>query len=145
MFTECYCTQFRRSANALTRIYDDELRPVGLKISQVSLLRGLHRLVEASLTEIANEVALDKTTISRNIKIMIDAGWVDIQSENDARVKLARLSDAGRRKLHEADVYWRRAQQRIEKEVMPYLNGPANERLLDTLETIQRAAAAIDR
>lgn len=145
MFTECYCTQFRRSANALTRIYDDELRPVGLKISQVSLLRALHRLVEASLTEVANEVALDKTTISRNIKIMVDAGWVDIQSQDDARVKLARLSEAGRRKLREADVYWRRAQQRIEKEVMPYLNGPANERLLDTLETIQRAAAAIEK
>lgn len=58
MSTECYCTQFRRSANALTRIHDDELRPVGLKISQVSLLRALHRLVEASLTEVANEVAV---------------------------------------------------------------------------------------
>ena len=145
MFTECYCTQFRRSANALTRIYDDELRPVGLKISQVSLLRGLSRLGEASLTEVASEVSLDKTTISRNIKIMIDAGWVEILSQEDARVKIARLSQAGIRKLAESDVYWRRAQQRIEKEVMPYLNGPADERLIDTLETIQRAAAAISK
>lgn len=145
MFTECYCTQFRRSANALSRIYDDELRPVGLKISQLSLLRGLSRLVEASLTEVATEVALDKTTISRNIKIMIDAGWVEILSQDDARVKIARLSKAGQRKLAESEVYWRRAQQRIEKEVMPYLNGPADERLIDTLVTIQRAAAAIEK
>jgi DNA-binding MarR family transcriptional regulator len=145
MFTECYCTQFRRSANALSRIYDDELRAVGLKISQFSLLRGLDRLVEASLTEVANEVALDKTTISRNIKILIDAGWVEILPQQDARIKIARLSEAGRCKLRESEVHWRRAQQRVEKEVMPYLNGPADERLLDTLETIQCAAAAIDK
>jgi len=44
MFTDCYCTKFRRASNALTRIYDAALRPVGLRITQFSLLRSLARL-----------------------------------------------------------------------------------------------------
>ena len=143
MFTDCYATQFRRSANAISRIYDDELRPTGLKISQFSLLRALRRLGETTMTEIAIDVALDKTTISRNIKVLIDAGWVETGTQEDARFKTARLSKSGTRKLVQAEVHWRRAQQRVEKEVMPFLNGPANERLLDTLQTIQKAAAEI--
>jgi DNA-binding MarR family transcriptional regulator len=89
MFTECYCTQFRRSANALTSIYDDALRPVGLKITQLTLLRGLDRLGSATYNEIATELSLDKTTISRNIKLLIDAGCVEVSSDEDARYKLA--------------------------------------------------------
>src|SRR6185503_15041941 len=106
-----------------------------LKISQFSLLRALRRLGETTMTEIAIDVALDKTTISRNIKILIDAGWVETGTQEDARFKTARLSKSGTRKLVEAEVHWRRAQQRVEKEVMPFLNGPTSERLLDTLQT----------
>src|ERR1700761_6488857 len=78
MFTDCYCTQFRRSANQLTGIYDEALRPVGLKITQFSLLRAIERLGAATYNEIAAEAALDKTTISRNLKVLINAGWVTV-------------------------------------------------------------------
>ncbi|GAB7538230.1 MarR family winged helix-turn-helix transcriptional regulator [Burkholderia sp. 3C] len=139
MFTDCYCTQFRRSANALTGIYDDALRPVGLKITQFSLLRALERLEAATYTEVAVEVALDKTTISRNLKLLIDAGWVEVTPEADARVKVARLSKRGAAKLRSAEPYWRRAQKRVEGEVRKFIKGAAKERLLEALESLQRA------
>ncbi|KQR78440.1 MarR family transcriptional regulator [Burkholderia sp. Leaf177] len=138
MFTECYCTQFRRSANALTSVYDNALRPVGLKITQLTLLRGLDRLGSATYNEIASELALDKTTISRNIKLLIDAGWVNVSSDEDARYKLATLSPAGARVLKEAEPYWRAAQKQVEKEVKKFLKGPAKAALLDALETLQK-------
>lgn len=138
MFTECYCTQFRRSANAITSVYDDALRPVGLKITQLTLLRGLDRLGSATYNEIASELALDKTTISRNIKLLIDAGWVDVSSDEDARYKLASLSPAGVRVLKEAEPYWREAQNHVEKELKKYLKGPAKSVLLEALETLQQ-------
>lgn len=140
MFTDCYCTQFRRSANALTGIYDDALRPVGLKITQFSLLRALERLEAATYTEIAAESALDKTTISRNLKILIDAGWVETSSDTDARFKIARLSKRGTAKLRSAEQYWLLAQARVEKEVQRFLKGPANKQLLEALECLQRVA-----
>jgi len=140
MFTECYCTQFRRSANALTSIYDDALRPVGLKITQLTLLRGLDRLGSATYNEIAAELSLDKTTISRNIKLLIDAGWVEVSSDEDARYKLAKLSPTGARVLKEAEPYWRAAQAQVEKELKKYLKGPAKNVLLEALETLQHVS-----
>jgi DNA-binding MarR family transcriptional regulator len=137
MFTECYCTQFRRSANALTSIYDEALRPVGLKITQLTLLRGLDRLGSATYNEIATELSLDKTTISRNIKLLIDAGWVEVSADEDARYKLAKLSPTGARVLKEAEPHWRTAQTQVEKELKKYLKGPAKDVLLQALETLQ--------
>lgn len=138
MFTECYCTQFRRSANALTHIYDDALRPIGLKITQLTLLRGLDRLGEATYNQIAAELALDKTTISRNIKLLIDAGWVRISADEDARFKVASLSPDGRRMLKKAEPYWNAAQTQVERELKKFLKGPAKGVLLDALETLQK-------
>jgi DNA-binding MarR family transcriptional regulator len=143
MFTECYCTQFRRSANALTGIYDDALRPTGLKITQFSLLRALERLESATYTEIAAEVALDKTTISRNLKLLINAGWVEVGNEDDARFKIARLSKSGRKLLRQAEPHWRVAQKQVESEMSRYLNGPARDVLLDALETLQHVAGEL--
>ncbi|MBC8642239.1 winged helix-turn-helix transcriptional regulator [Caballeronia sp. EK] len=142
MFTDCYCTQFRRSANRLTSIYDAALRPVGLKITQFSLLRALERLGTATYGEIAEEAALDQTTISRNLKILISAGWVSVSvdPEQDARFRLARLSKEGVKKLRSAEPYWSVAQRRVEDGVQGFLNGPANKQLLDALETLQRVA-----
>jgi DNA-binding MarR family transcriptional regulator len=137
MFTECYCTQFRRSANALTHIYDNALRPTGLKITQHSLLRALDRLQAATYNEIAAEVALDKTTISRNIKVLIDAGWVVTSPDEDARYKVAKLSPSGIRMLRDAQPYWHEAQKQVEREMKKYLKGPAKAVLLEALETLQ--------
>jgi DNA-binding MarR family transcriptional regulator len=142
MFTDCYCTQFRRSANKLTGIYDEALRPVGLKITQFSLLRALERLGTATYNEIAVEAALDKTTISRNLKVLINAGWVsvNVDPDQDARYRLARLSKEGVKKLRSAEPYWSIAQRRVEDGVQSFLNGPANQQLLEALETLQRVA-----
>jgi DNA-binding MarR family transcriptional regulator len=141
MFTECYCTQFRRSANALTHIYDDALRAVGLKITQLTLLRGLERLKSATYNEIADELSLDKTTISRNIKILIDAGWVKVSIEEDARYRVASLSSAGRNVLIEAEPHWRAAQMQVEKDLKKFLKGPAKAALLEALETLQQVGS----
>jgi DNA-binding MarR family transcriptional regulator len=141
MFTDCYCTQFRRSANALTSVYDDALRPVGLKITQFSLLRALERLGSATFNEIAADVVLDKTTISRNLNILINAGWVETAAEKDARYKVARLSKAGVKMLKTAEPYWQIAQAQVENEVQKFMKGPANKRLLEALESLQRVGA----
>jgi DNA-binding MarR family transcriptional regulator len=138
MFTDCYCTQFRRSANALTSVYDEVLRPVGLKITQFSLLRALERLGAATFSEIAVELALDKTTISRNLNLLVNAGWVEVAHEEDARYKVASLSAEGLRVLRRAEPFWRIAQMRVESQAQQFIRGPANQ-LLEALESLQQA------
>lgn len=141
MFTDCYCTQFRRAANSLTSIYDRALKPVGLKITQFSMLRALERLGSATFTELAKEAALDKTTISRSLKLLVEAGWVSISNEQDARFKVASLSAEGTDKLRQAEEFWRLAQRQVEKEFQDFMVGPVDTGLLKALETIQHAGS----
>jgi DNA-binding MarR family transcriptional regulator len=142
MFTDCYCTQFRRASGALTKIYDEELRPVRLRISQFSLLRGLGRLGKATLTQLADESALDLTTISRNVKQLTELGWVDVlPGERDKREKVLSLNEVGREVIKKAMPHWRKAQKRVEAHMKHFLKLPTAERLLEALETLQKTSA----
>ena len=141
MFTDCYATQFRRSSNALTRIYDDALRPVGIRITQFSLLRGLARLGDASVTQLAQEACLDRTTMSRNMKLLIEAGWVDvIPASTDKREKVLHINAKGHLVIKRAMRYWARAQKRIEEHTANFAEKPSHGRLLEALEMLQRAS-----
>ena len=140
MFTDCYCTQFRRASNALTKIYDDALRPVGLRITQFSLLRSLGRMGAATSTQLAAELALDRTTISRNVKLLIDAGWIDVEDARDKRERVLALNKAGQRAIKDAMPYWMTAQKNVEKGTERFMLSPTNDRLLAALEELQAAA-----
>src|ERR1700749_3213204 len=116
MFTDCYCTQFRRTSGALTKIYDEALEPVGLRITQFSLLRSLGRIGIATIAQLAAESALDLTTISRNVKLPIKRGWVDgLPGEQDRREKRLNLNEKGRAAVKNAMPQFRKVQGRIEK------------------------------
>jgi DNA-binding MarR family transcriptional regulator len=141
MFTDCYCTQFRRTSGALTKIYDEALEPVGLRITQFSLLRSLARIGVATITQLADESALDLTTISRNVKLLIERGWVDVlPGEKDKREKRLNLNESGKAAVRNAMPQFRKAQGRIEKHMKNYLRGPTEAQLIEALETLQKAA-----
>jgi DNA-binding MarR family transcriptional regulator len=138
MHTDCYCTQLRRASSGFTRVYDEALRPQGLRITQFSVLRGLARLGEATLTELSDELALDRTTMSRSIKLLIDAGWVDAATgEEDGREKILNLSDRGRKKLQDAVPAWSKAQAKVEAHMRQYLKAPTSKRLIEVFESLQ--------
>jgi DNA-binding MarR family transcriptional regulator len=140
MFTDCYCTQFRRTSGALTKIYDEALEPAGLRITQFSLLRGLGRIGIATITQLADESALDLTTISRNVKLLIERGWVDVlPGDKDKREKRLSLNESGKAAVKSAMPQFRKAQGRIEKHMKSYLRGPTAQ-LIEALETLQKAA-----
>lgn len=133
---DCYCTQFRRAANSLTNIYDHELQVVGLKVTQFSMLRALKRLGAGTFTELAKEAALDKTTISRSLKLLVAAGWVNLESDDDGRFKVASLSQAGTLLLRKAEQLWRRAQRRVAGSMVAFKGQSAVAELIRSLEAL---------
>lgn len=141
MFTDCYCTQFRRASNALTQVYDAALRPAGLRITQFSLLRSLARLGQATSTQVASELSLDRTTISRNVKLLIDAGWVDIVEADDKRERVLSINKAGLKVIADALPYFRKAQATVEQRAKVFVQASTNNRLIEALENLQRAGA----
>lgn len=138
MHTDCYCTQLRRVSSNFTKIYDDALRSQGLKITQFSMLRGLARLGESTLTGLADELALERSTMSRGVKVLIDAGWVNYSAgQDDAREKILKLSDRGKKKLQAAMPSWTKAQAKIEAHLRGARQSAGIKRLVEALEGLQ--------
>ena len=138
IYTDCYCTQVRRASSNFTKVYDEALRPQGLRITQFSMLRGLARLGEATLTALADELALDRTTMSRSVKLLIDAGWVDFSAgEEDAREKILKLSERGKKKLQDATPAWSKAQAKVEKHMQDHVKSTTNRSLIEALEALR--------
>jgi DNA-binding MarR family transcriptional regulator len=111
--TPCLCNALRQASRAVSRLYDSELRGVGLRTTQYSLLRRLKRAGEVRQQDLGGLTSLDETTLSRNLRPLIDSGWVAVVSGEDRREKLVRLSAAGAAKLREARPAWQRAQERM--------------------------------
>ena len=111
--TPCLCNALRRASRAVSRLYDEELRGVGLRTTQYSLLRCLGRAGEVRQRDLGGLTSLDETTLTRNLRPLIDSGWVAIGTGEDRREKLVRLTEAGAAKLHKALPAWERAQERL--------------------------------
>jgi DNA-binding MarR family transcriptional regulator len=99
----------------ITKVYDDALRPFGLKVTQLSMLvvaedRGLIRQ-----TEVGAELRLDDSTLCRNLERMRENGWLEAVSGGDARVHSYCLTEAGRALLDKAIPAWRSAQEEAQR------------------------------
>ncbi len=111
--TPCLCNALRQASRAVSRLYDEELRSVGLRTTQYSLLCHLRRAGEVRQRDLGGLTSLDETTLTRNLRPLIDSGWVAIGTGEDRREKLVRLTEAGAAKLRQARPAWERAQERM--------------------------------
>jgi DNA-binding MarR family transcriptional regulator len=83
-------------------------------------------------------LALDRTTTSRGVKLLIDAGWIDaLTGEEDGREKILKLSDRGKKKLQDAMPAWSKAQTKIEAHMKQYIKSPTSKRLIEALESLR--------
>ena len=109
----CLCNALRQASRAVSRLYDEELRGVGLRTTQYSLLRYLRHCAEVRQRDLGAKTSLDETTLTRNLRPLIDAGWVSIEAGEDRREKFVSLTAAGATKLTQARPAWERAQERM--------------------------------
>ncbi len=110
----CTCFRVRRLARAVSRLYDQNLAIAGIKTTQYSLLAQLANR-PSSMTMLAQYAGLERTTLTRNLQPILMAGWAAIVPARDARKKTITLTPAGREKLREAGVAWRRAQLQLQQ------------------------------
>jgi len=114
----CLCLHAQRAARALVRRFDEALRPVGLKVGQFSLLNSLNRPEPPSIGSVASLLAMDRTTLTANLKPLERRGLLQIiADETDRRTRRLRLTDAGRTVLASAVPIWERTQAQIEREL----------------------------
>ena len=109
----CLCGALRQASRAVSRLYDEELRGVGLRTTQYSLLRVLAKAGQVRQGDLSGLTSLDETTLTRNLRPLMDARWIAIRSGDDRREKLVTITKAGTAKLAEAGPAWERAQERM--------------------------------
>lgn len=110
----CLCKRTRAAARAITRVYEEELRSTGLKPSQVELLVTIAAKSELSISALAEELGMDRTTMSRNLRPLERRGLIALSPEGRHRTRLVRLTPTGKSTLAGAVEHWERAQSMME-------------------------------
>jgi DNA-binding MarR family transcriptional regulator len=110
----CTCTTVRHAAQTLTEVYDRVLAPSGLKVTQYMLLRSILRgETEKSITELAQALGSDRSTIGRNLRILSRDGLVSSRVGDDRREHVVRVTEKGRQAVACASPLWQQAQRAV--------------------------------
>ena len=110
----CVSNNLHQTARAVNRIYSEEMRATGLKRSQYSILGYLNKLEKTHLSQLADLMFMDRTTLSRNLRPLERSGLIDIStSDKDARAKQLSLTPEGKAAFRTATKHWRRAQKKV--------------------------------
>jgi DNA-binding MarR family transcriptional regulator len=108
----CACSALRHASRLITQIYEEELRE-HLATPQFTLLSVLHALPGCNQATLARRLDFDKTTLSRNLKLLEKNGWIEHTASDDRRERGYRLTSAGAKVLAAAKPGWKRAQGRL--------------------------------
>jgi DNA-binding MarR family transcriptional regulator len=113
--SECVAVRLRMLNRVITNIYDDALRSLDLKVSQMNILVAAAKMGTARPSDVCDHLHLDVSTLSRNIERMKARGWLEVVPDEDGRAQPFRLTPQGRTLLEQAVPAWSEAQQQVKK------------------------------
>ncbi len=129
----CLCAVTRKAGRILTRQYDKYLKPSGLKTTQYSMLTNIARNPAITVSELAKLLAMDQTTVSRNLRILEKSGYIRLEpGAADQRIRRIQITNLGMSKIKEARPLWEKAQLNVEQ----VLGRASIEGLLSTFKKI---------
>ena len=133
----CLCHHVRRTARAITRLFDEALGPVGVKASQFNILAVIGARESCTASEACRALAMDRTTLSRNLKPLREAGYITAEGGAGRRPDALALTVTGQDLLTRAAPLWRAAQTGLSQRLGTGQTGA----LLQGLEAATRVAA----
>jgi DNA-binding MarR family transcriptional regulator len=107
------CANLRRATRALTQRYDEVLRPLGLTITQFTILQVLSFTGEITQGRLGEILAMDSTTLTRTLEVMNKQGWIVKNYGTDRRERRLRLTRTGKSELNRAVPYWQSTQEAL--------------------------------
>lgn len=113
----CHCLAARRHARAVTRLYEDALRPAGLRATQFSVLAALAQMGSSTVAPLAELLGVERTTLSRSADLLVSRGLLETVGTDDRRQRRLRLTPAGHELLGHALPIWRAVQQSLNRSV----------------------------
>jgi DNA-binding MarR family transcriptional regulator len=111
----CLCANVRRTSRATTQLYEDGLRPLGLRATQFTILQALSLAGEVTQSQLGEILAIDSTTLTRTLLIMNKEGWIAERRGPDRRERWLRLAKAGETQFKRALPAWEKVQSRLRR------------------------------
>ena len=110
----CTCFNVRRASRSVTQFYDGVMAESGVRATQFTMLGAVAMMGPAPLTRLADHLGLDRTTLTRNLKLLADRGMVEISAgAEDRRERVAAITEAGAAAVERATPVWQEAQNRL--------------------------------
>jgi DNA-binding MarR family transcriptional regulator len=139
----CVCAQVRRLARKLTSHYDSILAPTGLTLAQYSLLAHIDRDGPIPHTVLAEKVGMERTTLTRNLHVLLEGELVSVVQGKDRRQHLLKLTRIGKQKLVRSLPRWERAQRQFLTSLGPETTHELNS-VLQSVETAVTKISQLD-
>jgi DNA-binding MarR family transcriptional regulator len=111
----CACYKVRKAARAVTKLYEEMLRPIGLRATQFSLLMATRVMGPVTVVKLAQVMVMDRTTLTRNLQILEARGLITVKPGEDRREREVNLTVVGMELLTKAVPLWEEAQERVRK------------------------------
>lgn len=117
--SSCACFNMRKVSRVVTQVFEEVFRKGGIDLrgTQYSLLVNVFAYGPAPITKLSELLVMDRTSLARNLRPLINKGYLKIESGNDKRTRLVRLTAKGEQVLSEAYPHWKKAQERVKKEI----------------------------
>jgi DNA-binding MarR family transcriptional regulator len=113
MARSCACFNFRKVSRSVTQLFDQTLAPTGLRSTQLVILITGELLGPSSIARLARELVMDRSTLTRNLRPLLNHGLLELTKSQHAKQKSVAVTAAGREALINATPYWERAQGRL--------------------------------
>jgi len=113
--TVCNCLALRQASRHVTQFYDQALAPSGIRTTQYSILQRVHRNGPKTVNELAEQLVMDPSTLTHNLRPMLKDGLVVLQVGTDRRTRVVALTPEGKAVHRRARTLWLHAQAEFER------------------------------
>ena len=113
----CACFNLRKATRVVTQLYDEALKPAGLRPTQFTVLAATRALGPVSVNQLADWIVTDRTTLTRNLKPLERDGLIAVRPGDDLRVRQVSLTAKGRKALERAYPMWESVQARLREQL----------------------------
>src|SRR6478752_416283 len=92
----CTCGELRKAARAITLLYDNAFRSTGLLSTQFNVLQAIYNSDSIRISDLANKLGMDRTTLTRNLSVLERQGFIEISQGKDHRTRFVTVTQKGR-------------------------------------------------
>jgi DNA-binding MarR family transcriptional regulator len=113
----CTCGELRKAARAITLLYDNAFKSTGLLSTQFNVLQAICSIDSIRISDLANKLGMDRTTLTRNLSVLERQGFIEISQGKDQRTRIVVATRKGRSAVFKTILLWNEVQRKVKQEM----------------------------